>query len=277
MKLKNLFQNSLFLNSFRLAKSNPGKFGMMVLFDALFLISFFMFQNFFKYLAPYLSVPQTPNNIYSVIATIVFSLIYYLSLLFIYSFFKYCLLDFIKSLFGPNRFSFKKLGHFYLLNIIIASIFFAISVIAGFVLINIKEAFQPYIFILLASPYWVVYNKYAVLSLHSLMFYIAVNILHSLFYEGSSLKDTIKNGFWIAFTKLKVYRKTILIMIIVAVIFGILFLGINYSLRYLAAKNFYLYLSANSYFQQASIIMFDLVFYFIVLINRISFYKAVKE
>ena len=41
MKIKNLIKNSLFAKSFNLAKSNPGKIGLMVLFDASFLASFY--------------------------------------------------------------------------------------------------------------------------------------------------------------------------------------------------------------------------------------------
>lgn len=277
MKLKNVFQNSLFLNSLKLAKSNPGKFGMMILFDALFLISFFMFQNFFKYAAPYLSVPQAPNNIYSAINIIIFSLIYYLSMLFVYSFFKYCLLDFIKSLFGPGKFSFEKLGHFYLLNIIIAGIFFVVSVIAGAIFFNIKEAYQPYIFIVIASPYWIVFNKYSALSLHSLIFYIVVNISHSLFYEGASLKETIMNGLGVTFTKIRSYRKAVSVIILATFAFGILFLGMNYLVLFLQSKNFSLSNVLYPYINKSFFIIFYAVFYVIFLINRISFYKAVKE
>ena len=264
MKLKNIFHKSLFLGSFKLAKSNPGKFGMMVLFDALFLISVFMCKNFFKYSATYMSIQQTPNNIYSLITIIILSLIYYLSMLFVYSFFKYCLLDFIKSLFGPSKFSFEKLGHFYLLNIIIAGIFFAAAIIAGAVFFNIKESLQPYIFIVIAS-------------LYSLIFYIVVNISHSLFYENASMWHALKNGFSITFTRIRIYRKTVSVVIFAAVIFGVLFFGINYLIRFLASKNFYLYLSVNAYFQKFSIIFFDFAFYIMLLINRISFYKVVAK
>lgn len=276
MKFKNIFKNSLFLDSLRLAKSNPHKLGLMILFDALFLASFFAFQNFFRYIAPGLSAAAAPNSIYPIILKAIFTFIYVLFALFLYSFFKYCVLDFIRSLFGPGKFSFRSLGRFYLLNIIIAGVFFVISVIAGFILVNIKEAFQPYIFILIASPYWAALNKYSVLSLHSLIFYIVLNISHSLFYDGSSAIESAKKGFVITFTKIKSYRKTVSVIILAALIFGIVFLGINYSLRPLAAKNFYLFISVNSFFQQASVIVFNIVFYIILLINRISFYKAAR-
>ena len=277
MKFKNILKNSLFLDSFRTAKSNPAKIGLMVLFDALFLASFFIFQNFFNYIAPKLAIPQTPNGIYPFIILIIFSFIYYLIALFVYSFFKYCLLDFIKSLFGTSKFSFKNLGKFYLLNVIIAGIFFVLSMIAGLILINIKESYQPYVFILLASPLWILYNKYSLISLHSLLFYIVVNISHSLFYEKASIWHALKNGFVITFTRISIYRKTISIIIFAAVIFGILFLGMNYLTRFLTSKNFYLYLSVNAYFQKFSVIFFDFAFYIMLLINRISFYKVVAK
>ena len=184
MKLKNIFKNSLFLDSFKLAKSNPSKLGMMILFDGLFLISFFILLKFFKYVAGILTFPTMPNSLSSAIVLVTFGLIYYLIALFVYSFFKYCLLDFIKSLFGPGKFSFRRLGQFYLLNIIIAAIFFGISIIAGAVLINLKESYQPYVFIILASPFWVIYNKYAVISLHSLIFYIVVNLSTRYFMKA---------------------------------------------------------------------------------------------
>ena len=194
----------------------------------------------------------------------VLSLIYYLIILFAYSFFKYSILDFIKSLFEKTEFSFKKLGQFYSLNIIIAGIFFAIMVAANFVLASIKQTYAPFVFILMAIPYL-------------LFLYVIINTSHSLFYEGASIKDSIKKSFSIIFTKMKIYRETILVMIIFGLFLWLLFYGSGYLLRILTSKNYSLYLSAYSYFKQASIIAFDLVFYLIILINRISFYAVIRE
>ncbi len=264
MKLRNTLKNSLFTKSLKLVKSNPNKTGLMILFDIMFFISLYGLNRLTQYSTQNLVGTIIAPTLSSAIVLVIFSLIYYLVLLFLYSFFKYSILDFIKSLFGKTEFSFKKLGQFYSLNVIIAVIFLAIMILFSFILGGIKEPYRPFVFIFLAVPY-------------SLFLYIIINISHSLFYEGASIKDTIKKGFKITFTKIKSYRETILIMIVLALVLGILFLGSGYLIRFLASKNYSLYLTAYSYFQQASIIALDVAIYLTILINRISFYAIIKE
>ena len=116
MKTKNIpkktivIRESLFIKSFKLAKSNPNKVGLMILFDLLFLFSVYALYRISLFFAQSLVVPQT---LLSVSIFIIFSLIYYLTILFAYSFFKYIILDYIKSLFEKTEISFKKLGQFY--------------------------------------------------------------------------------------------------------------------------------------------------------------------
>ncbi|MAG91215.1 hypothetical protein CMO83_03960 [Candidatus Woesearchaeota archaeon] len=261
MKLINTVKNSYFVKSFRLAKSNLNKTGLIVLFDVMFIISFFVSQRFFKLFAGGLYLPQTFSTIFIFIG---FSLIYYLIVLFIYSFFKYSILDFVKSLFGKTEFSLKKLGQFYLLNIIITGIFFAIMLVLNSILINVKESYAPFVFIFLAVPFL-------------LFLYIVVNIAHSLFYEGNSIKDTIKKSFGFAFTKVRTYRETILAMILLALLLWLLFLGSGYLIRLFTSKNYTLYLATYQYFKRSSIIILDVVFYLVILINRISFYSMMRK
>ncbi len=262
MKLKNIVKReSLFIKCFNLAKSNPNKTGLIILFDVLFLVSILGLYNLFNYFAQSLALPTT---LASAIIFIIFSLIYYLIILFAYSFFKYSILDFIKSLFERTEFSFKRLGQFYSLNIIIAGIFFAIFIVFNFILANIKANYQPFVFVFLAVPYL-------------LFLYVITNTSHSLFYQGFSIKESLKKSFKITFAKIKVYRETILIMILFALLLWLLFLGSGYLVRFLASANYNLYLSTYAYFKQASIIVFDVIFYLIILINRISFYALVRE
>ena len=256
-------KESLFAKSFRLAKSNPNKTGLMILFDMLFLVSVFALNKLIQYAAPFLIGTAAPTTA-SAILLIVFSLIYYLIVLFAYSFFKYSILDYIKSLFDKAHFSFKRLGQFYLLNIIIAGIFLAIMLAANYVLASIKQAYAPLVFIFLAVPYL-------------LFLYVIVNISHSLFYKGASIKESVKKSFTITFTRIKVYRETILIMVLFALVLWFLFFGSGYLVRLLASKNYDLYLNAYIYFKQAAIVVFDLALYLIILINRISFYSITKE
>ena len=255
----------LFVKSFRLLKSSQNKAGLMILFDALFLVSVFGLQTLFRYAAQSsgisIAMPKTTATAFIYIA---FSLLYYFIALLAYSFFKYCVLDSIKSLFERADFSFKRLGKFYSLNIMIAGIFFAAMIALNYLLASIKQAYQPFVFIFLAVPY-------------SLALYIVINTSHSLFYEGSSMKESLKNGFSITFTKIKIYKEVILVVILSALALGLLFFGSGYLVRLIASKNYNLYLTAYSYFQQASIIVFDVVFYLVILINRVSFYSTTRE
>ena len=251
----------LFIKSFKLAKSNPSKVGLMILFDALFLISFFAVYKLFKYYADSLALPKT---VATGIIFIVFSLIYYLVVLFAYSFFKYSILESIKSLFDEAESSFKRLGQFYSLNIIIAGIFFAIMIVINAILAGIKQSYAPFIFIFLIVPY-------------ALFLYVVLNASHSAFYQGTSIKESLKKGFKLAFTKIKVYRETILIIILFALVLWLLFLGSGYLVRLAAYNNYSLYLKWYAYFKQTTIIIFDLVMYFAILINRISFYDLARE
>ena len=170
----------------------------------------------------------------------------------------------VNSIFEKTEFSFKRLAQFYSLNIIIAGIFFAVMLIANFILTSIKQTYAPFVFIFMAIPFL-------------LFLYVIINISHSLFYEGASIKDSIKKGFKITFTKMKIYRETILVMILLALILWLLFFGSGYLIRILASKNYNLYLSTYSYFKQAAIIAFDLAFYLIILINRITFYATIRD
>ncbi len=257
-------KESLFVKSFRLAKANPNKTGLMVLFDVLFLISIFALNRLIQYISPFLIGGIIAPTLATGILFVTFSLIYYLIALFTYSFFKYSVLDSIKSIFANTDSSFNRLGQFYALNIVIAGIFFAVMLAANLIMGSIQTSYAPYVFIVLAIPYL-------------LFLYVITNISHSLFFQGASIKDSVKKGFTITFTKMKVYRETVLVMIVLALFLWLLFLGGGYLVRFIGAKNYTLYLSLYAYFKQASIIVFDIVFYLAILINRLSFYDSTRE
>lgn len=263
MKLKKSakIKELLFLKSLSLLKSTPTKAGLMVLFDVLFLVSFYSLNKLIVYFSQYLAIPTT---LASAFVFVLYSLIYYLIILLAYSFFKYLVLDSIKSLFEKTVLSFKKLSQFYLLNIVIAGIFFAVMLLFNYILAGVKVAYQPYVFILLAAPYL-------------LFLYVIINVSHSLFYQGASIKNSIKKSFKITFTKMNVYRETILAMIFFAIVLWAVLYGSGYLLKLLVSKNYTSYLITYSYFKQITIIILDLAFYLIILINRVSFYAITKE
>lgn len=251
----------LFVRSFRLAKSNPGKTGLMVLFDALFIISVFASYRLANFLAQNIAVYETFS---ATVVFIVFSLAYYLIALLIYSFFKYLVLDSIKSVFDRNDLSFSRLGQFYSLNIVIAGVSFAVMIPSNYLLSSIKQAYAPYIFIMLAVPYL-------------LLLYLVTNTAHSSFYNGSSLIESLKKGLSITFTKTRVYREIILVLIMFALGLWVVSFGSGYLISLLASRNYSLYINSYGFFKQSLIIAFDLVIYLAVLINRISFYSIARE
>lgn len=254
-------KENIFLKSFKLAKSSPNKLGYTVLFDILFFVTIYILQMLSQYAANNIAIGPAMPTFY---IFLLLSAVYYLTIVFAYSFFKYIVLDYIKSLFEKAEFNFKRLGQFYSLNIVIAGIFFSIMILANFLLAGIKPQYRPYAFIALAIPYL-------------LFLYVVLNLAHSFFYQGASVKESLKKGFNTTFTKIKAYRETIAIMILSALLLWLLFFGSGYLIRLLGQKNYSLYLSYYSYFKQVSIIAFDLVLYAVVLINRISFYSIAKE
>ena len=254
-------RESYFIKSVKLAKSNTNKIALMILFDVLFVIAAFSLNKISKYFSQSIYVQQL---LWPIVTFIVLYLFYYLLMLLVYSFFKYLVLDYIKSLFEKSEFSFDRLGQFYGLNVVVAGIFFASLVIFNYILNYIQQSYRPIVFIIVAAPYL-------------LFLYIMLNSSHSLFYNGSSILASLKNGIKITFTKIKVYRETILFMIIAALLLWLLFFSAGYIIRLSASKNYSFYLSAYSYYKQATIIVFDVVLYFVILINRITFYSLIKE
>lgn len=260
MKFKAYLKNSISLKSITLAKSDPGRIGLMVLFDIMFVVSFFILQKLSIYFAgsifPYQSYA-------SMLIFLAFSFVYYLAALSLYIFFKYNILGFVKSLFGAAKAS-SRFGEFYLLNISITAIFFAILLALNFVLLSVKQAYAPIVFIFLAVPYL-------------LALYVILNLSHSIFYQGATLKNTLKASFKITFSRPGAYREAILLMIVFALLAWALLSGGGYLAGLLASKGSVSYLNAYGIFRQASIAVIDIMFYLVILINRISFYSIASS
>ncbi len=258
----------LFARSLSLAKPNPGKIGLMVLFDFMFFFVFFFvlpeLNDWLKmYIAKNISLSQNVS-FYFILIFLLLGLIYYLMVLLIYSFFKYCVLDSVKSLFEAAQFSFKRLWQFYSLNIVIAGIFFAVFAFIDFLLMRIKEDYRIPVFVIFAAPI-------------ILFLYIILNTSHSSFYEGSSIKASLKKGFESAFTKIKAYKEAVAVLLVAGSLLWLVLAAIGYLIRIPASKNYGLYANAYAYFTQSSLVIFYVVFYFIILINRISFYAMARE
>ncbi|MEK6892536.1 MAG: hypothetical protein AABX25_05095 [Nanoarchaeota archaeon] len=261
MKSKPFIKDSVFLQSCRIVKSNLSISGMIFLFDLMFLVSFLTMQKLSNYSAQAI-VPYI--NVNPLLLLFVLSSIYYLIVLFVYSIFKFSVLGFIKSLFAKSRPSFREFWKFYVLNLAIALIFLAVMLVFDYILANLKPDFAPYVFLVMAIPY-------------ALILYAAVNISQSLFCHGNPLAASLKKGFAITFTEMKRYREMVLVMIISAVALWIIFLGIGYVIQVSTSANYTLYLKTYSVFGEASKWAVSIVFYFLIFINRISFYKITQD
>ena len=260
-KKTNFIFQSLFIKSIQLLKSNPSKTGLMILFDILFAVSAY---SIFKLSSFYAESIVAGKSLAMIIVLLTLSLLYFLLIILAYAFFKYCVLDSIKSLFAKTDFSFKRFWEFYSLNIALVGIFAAVMLVFSVLLGSIKQDYAPFIFLVLAIPY-------------SIFLYIVVNASHSLFCEGATLKNSIRLGFRVTFTAIKIYKETILPIILIGIFLLMLLFSSGYLIRLISSKNYNLYLNAYQYFTFASKIVFDLILYSIILINRVSFYTIARE
>jgi hypothetical protein len=249
--------DSQFFESLNLAKLNLGKTGTMFLFDVSFFASFYyIIPLLFGYIAS--KIPQTPEMVYFIL---LLSLGYYIIIIAVYSFFKYSLLEVIRSLFEKKKFSFSGFWGFCLLNmIIIMPTFFLFS----FLIEGINAAYRPWAFIALGMPV-------------SLLLYIAINAAQSSFYQNFSVKKSFKLGIGAAFGKIKNYKEQILALAAGALALWLLFLILGFAARTVTSGNYSLYLKVYAYLTNIEHIVLYLAMYFIVFVNRISFYKIVRE
>ena len=110
-----------------------------------------------------------------------------------------------------------------------------------------------------------------------ILLYLVLNLSQSLFYEGASIKKSIKESFRIPFAKIRNSMELALLILLSVLLLGLLLLGSGYLIRLVAGRNYLLYLNLYAYFRQISIASFYLVFYMAIFINRVSFYQITKN
>src|SRR3989338_7119866 len=135
MKLE--IKKRVFFNSLNAIRENKKSLVYIVIIDVIFFAALFVLGQVFNAISYSVSMQQ----IYMLLLLAVF---YYLALLFIYSFFKYIVLSFLKSAFGKNKLDFGRLGKFYFLNIIIFVILFLVFFLLSLLVANIKQGIASY-------------------------------------------------------------------------------------------------------------------------------------
>lgn len=266
-KLKKL-KESYFVKTCGLIKKNPKKISRIVLFDvllALFCGLFLVIMGFFsKFITPLISELSTkiPAG-FIILFVILYPLIFlFLIPVFIYSSFKYLILKSLKSLFKKIKIELKGLKKFYLLNVFIFFMFFAISFILNIAfLISAKQEYKPVVFFAINIPLF-------------LIFYIFTNINHALFSESG--KSSIKSTFNLL-AKVKSYAGVILANIIAVIVYSFIFYLIGSILKSTLFKG---YLASVRYYNIYTVIfaiITTLFLYLIVFFNRIYFYNIIRN
>lgn len=266
MQFKKIIKDSSFINAVKLSFSEPKKLGLMVLYDCLFIASFYALYQLLYFFGASLVVKPVSYLLFIAMLAIfvVLCIIYYLVIILVYSFFKFSILDIISSLFDKKESQNGSFGRFYLLNIIITGIFLAFFILLFFIKSTLKDSYQPFFLIIAYVPY-------------GLYLYAVINTSHSLFFEGVPIKNTLNKSFGIIFTKIWVYFEILAAMALFAVIIMALSFGGGYLIRLASSHDNILYIRLFGYFTEISLVVFDALLYFMIVINRISFYEIMKN
>lgn len=239
-----------------LIKKNPSQFLYMLLFDFLFVVVVY-----------YLSVATKFFTISdSLIVFGIYFLIFLLIILLVYSFFKYLILDLLKSVFGKNELNFKYFFSFYKLNLAVflvpfILIFIGVLVFASSNLLqyNLTGMVTVIVLSILLLPVF-------------LFIYTLVNISHSLFVHAKKekiVKNALKKSLNIPFYG-RIYSYNFLFLLI----FLAGWLIADYILK---AFGFSTYLQYYSSYRIFMWVFGAIILYFTVVFNRINFYLIINK
>ena len=252
-------QNLYLLKSLKLVKEKPKLFGLMILFDILFVVGGILFRKLTELFARSLVIPQ---NVTGLLTVTLLSIMYYLAMLFVYTFIKYHILHYVEAYFQKMRFTYDRLGKFFILNLILGGIFFMEMIVLFFFLQSTKAEFRPFLLIIFMVP----------LIIFS---YLLLEISHSLFILEN--RRPISTAIKTVFTRIKIYKETFLSILIPGIILTILFVITGFFIRLNAPKDYFAYYAAYTKFQQVIGIIILIVLYFIIVLNQIIFYMYSKE
>lgn len=255
------FRDNEFFKIFNDLRDNPKTGFHIVLFDILFIVSI----NVLYWLVSFLIITDvTKINAGLAIMYLVLTIVYYLVLVFIYAFFKYNIMKSIKSLYGEKSKENLSLKKFYMFNLIIFVIFFATTfTLNSIFLLSAVEELRPFVFMILNVPLF-------------LIGYILINISHSKFFLKSEKKLAIIKKSFNSFLALKNYFFVFIYDLILIIIYFIIFYVIGWILR---TTIFTGQSAAVRYsWYEASFVVVSVVFFYLLLyINRIYFYKRIKD
>jgi hypothetical protein len=191
------------------------------------------------------------------------ALVYYMLLLFVYSFFKYIVLHIIKSCFKQKRIDLNRLGKFYMMNILLFLELFLVFFLLSLLAASIREGIAPYVSLL-------------ILLLYSMAAYGFINLAQILFFEGKGLWESqIAAGKNIR--KLGQYYGVYLVITAALLAIFLIFGLFGNALKVTLFQDYNSLLKFGDAYAITFIHSLAAIFYIAVLFNRYYFYTIVKE
>ena len=267
MNIKKRFLESSLYKVFTIIKKNLNAYFSTIILDLIFLGLIFSVGKYVGSLIP--TDPQQLMNLFKTQATLLlfvfgYPLLYYLFVILLYSIVKLTILNIINSSYENDKFSLKRFGKFYLLNILIFIIFLSIGlIIFGISAITLTRVFLSYFVLILSVPFL-------------FFFYSTISISHTLFIKKEE-KGIIKKSFKIAFNKINKYGMFIVWDAIFAFVYLLFYNLIHLIFRIFVFSNQELLVSYGSLYLKIFNIISLIVIYKILAFNRIYFYGRIDN
>jgi len=262
MSLKDKIKKSAFIAVFRQISKKPQLLLYMLLADLLFVFSFYLLN-----LLTNSTIGKNQYQLLSILRTglavtgfiLFFALAYLLIVIFIYSFFKYATLHFIKLFFEKIKFGLNRLKNFYFLNLRVYASFFMIFAVFMLILLAVKQTYAKFIFLLFLVPF--------------LFFvYSFVNVSHSLFSEENKSKGNMRKSLRITFKRIPSYLGIYLLDITALFLYFLIYFIVGFIIVKVIGVNVNI-----KVYDTIFIIITFIIFYLIFVYNRIYFYLVVKN
>lgn len=264
IEIKQKFLESSFLKVFKIIRENLNVYFYTIVLDFIFLALIVLVGKYLGSLIP--TDPQQLMGLFKSSTNLLlfvfgYPLLYYLFVLFVYSITKLGILNLIGSLYEENRFTLKRLGKFYLLNIMLFVLFFlSAMVLLGIVALIFRRDFLNYVVLIL-------------LAVFLFFLYSVINISHTLFIKNEGDR-IIRKSIDIAFNKIDKYGMFIIWNSVVILIYLVLH---NLILRLLIFVNKDLLVSYGGVYEKIFNIVSLVVIYLIMAFNRMYFYERIDE
>jgi hypothetical protein len=258
MKMKKLkaylkqMKKGIFYEAFDLVKKKPKLYFLILLMDVVFLsVSFLLSQLGNMAVTPFVS----SENLVFLNA---FLPGYLLLIILLYSFTKYTAIHFVSNMLKKVKINFKKIGWFYLLNIIIITFAFVtlmllIAILKG----GVKEQYLTW-------------GSRIGVAIWFFFVYALVSVAQSLFVLGSSFKDSLKNCFVITFSKINKYYGVYVISLGIVFAYLLIYYALGYTIGNLLTLNAMRY-------NISFLILSTVLIYGLAAYNRIYFYLITKS